>query len=151
MYKMAAPDQHIPNLITGVPNTYEIHVNGKPINIDVNLKYLIEAEKYIKLEAIDSLSQISNLPGNYWILTTEPINHSFNPHFNHRPHPIEINGVKYTHKQLENILSGLTAKYCDSEGNPIVELQDAALLVMESIEEGRTWTPLTFEQAMEEE
>ena len=48
----------------------------------------------------------------------------------------EINGVKYTHKQLENILSGLTAKYCDSEGNPIVELQDAALEIMEQLEEG---------------
>ena len=47
----------------------------------------------------------------------------------------KINGVKYTHRQLENILSGLTAKYCDSEGNPIAELQDAALLIMESMEE----------------
>ena len=57
----------------------------------------------------------------------------------------EINGVKYTHKQLENILSGLTAKYCDSEGNPIVELQDAALL---ALEQGSSFVPLTFDEAM---
>jgi hypothetical protein len=63
----------------------------------------------------------------------------------------EINGIKYTKKQLENILSGETAKYLDSQGNVIFELQDAALLAMESIDEGTTWTPLTFEQAMEEE
>ena len=63
----------------------------------------------------------------------------------------EINGVKYTHKQLENILSGEVTKYLDSKGNVIFELQDAALLAMESIDEGTTWKPLTFEQAMEEE
>ena len=63
----------------------------------------------------------------------------------------EINGIKYTKKQLENILSGETAKYLDSQGNVIFELQDAALLAMESIDEEITWTPLTFEQAMEEE
>jgi hypothetical protein len=63
----------------------------------------------------------------------------------------EINGIKYTKKQLENILSGETAKYLDSQGNVIFELQDAALLAMESIDEEITWTPLTFEKAMEEE
>jgi len=63
----------------------------------------------------------------------------------------EINGIKYTKKQLENILSGETAKYLDSQGNVIFELQDAALLAMESIDEETTWTPLTFEEAMEEE
>jgi len=63
----------------------------------------------------------------------------------------EINGIKYTKKQLENILSGETAKYLDSQGNVIFELQDAALLAMESIDEEITWTPLTFEEAMEEE
>ena len=57
----------------------------------------------------------------------------------------EINGVKYTHEQLENILSGLNAKYCDSEGNPIVEFQDAALL---ALEQGSSFVPLTFDEAM---
>jgi hypothetical protein len=63
----------------------------------------------------------------------------------------EINGIEYTHKQLENILEGLTAKYQDEHGNVIMALQDAALLAMESIDEETTWTPLTFEEAMEEE
>ena len=62
-----------------------------------------------------------------------------------------INGIDYTKTQLENILSGEVTKYLDSKGNVIFELQDAALLAMESIEEGKTWIPLTFEQAMEEE
>ena len=57
----------------------------------------------------------------------------------------EINGVKYTHEQLENILSGLNAKYCDSEGNPIVEFQDAALL---ALEQGSSFVALTFDEAM---
>ena len=57
----------------------------------------------------------------------------------------EINGVKYTHEQLENILSGLNAKYCDSEGNPIVEFQDAALLALEQCS---SFVPLTFDEAM---
>jgi hypothetical protein len=47
----------------------------------------------------------------------------------------EINGIKYTKKQLENILSGETAKYLDSQGNVIFELQDAALEIMEQLEE----------------
>ena len=56
-----------------------------------------------------------------------------------------INGVEYTKTQLENILGGSVAKYCDEEGNPIVELQDAALL---ALEQGSSFTPLTFEEAM---
>ena len=63
----------------------------------------------------------------------------------------KINGIDYTKTQLENILSGEVTKYLDSKGNVIFELQDAALLAMESTEEGKTWEPLTFEQAMEEE
>ena len=62
-----------------------------------------------------------------------------------------INGIDYTKTQLENILSGEVTKYLDSKGNVIFELQDAALLAMESIEEGKTCEPLTFEQVMEEE
>ena len=92
---MAALDQRIANLVTGIPNTYEIHVNGEPINIDVNLNDLIEAGKFTILETNDSLTQIPNKPGNYWILTTEPVKHSLNSDFNHRPEPIEIKGVKY--------------------------------------------------------
>ena len=46
----------------------------------------------------------------------------------------KINGVEYSLTQLGNILSGLTAKYCDELGNPKQELQDAALLIMESLE-----------------
>jgi hypothetical protein len=46
----------------------------------------------------------------------------------------EIDGVEYTMTQLQNILSGNTAKYCDSDGNPIQSLQDAALEIMESLE-----------------
>ena len=46
-----------------------------------------------------------------------------------------INGVDYTKRQLDNILGGTVAKYCDEEGNPTVELQDAALEIMESIAE----------------
>jgi len=45
----------------------------------------------------------------------------------------EINGIKYTKKQLENILSGETD--LDSQGNVIFELQDAALEIMEQLEE----------------
>jgi hypothetical protein len=60
----------------------------------------------------------------------------------------EINGVEYSQKQLENILSGLTAKYCDEQGNPIQGLQDSALIIMEGIDEGRSFTPLTFDEAM---
>ena len=33
----------------------------------------------------------------------------------------------------------------DEEGNPIVEIQDAALL---ALEQGSSFTPLTFEEAM---
>ena len=47
----------------------------------------------------------------------------------------EIDGVEYSIVQLHNILSGMTAKYCDSDGNPIQSLQDAALEIMESLEE----------------
>jgi len=47
----------------------------------------------------------------------------------------EINGIEYSMAQLNNILSGLTAKYCDEQGNPKQELQDAALEIMESLEE----------------
>ena len=46
----------------------------------------------------------------------------------------EIDGVEYSIRQLDNILSGKTAKYCDSDGNPIQSLQDAALEIMESLE-----------------
>jgi len=46
----------------------------------------------------------------------------------------EIDGVEYTMTQLQNILSGTTAKYCDSDRNPIQSLQDAALEIMESLE-----------------
>ena len=60
----------------------------------------------------------------------------------------ELNGIEYSQKQLENILSGFTAKYCDEQGNPMVGLQDSALQVMEGIEEGLTFTPLTFDEAM---
>ena len=56
-----------------------------------------------------------------------------------------INGVDYTEKQLQNILGGAVAKYCDEEGNPIVELQDAALL---ALEQGSSFVPLTFDGAM---
>ena len=56
-----------------------------------------------------------------------------------------INGVDYTKRQLENILGGAVAKYCDEEGNPIVEFQDAALL---ALEQGSSFTSLTFDEAM---
>tara|TARA_R110002020_G_scaffold32427_4_gene99798 strand:- start:855 stop:1070 length:216 start_codon:yes stop_codon:yes gene_type:complete len=56
-----------------------------------------------------------------------------------------INGVNYTKRQLENILGGAVAKYCDEEGNPIVEFQDAALL---ALEQGSSFTSLTFDEAM---
>jgi len=56
-----------------------------------------------------------------------------------------INGVDYTKTQLENILGGKFAKYCDDEGNPIVEFQDAALL---ALEQGSSFVPLTFDEAM---
>jgi len=46
----------------------------------------------------------------------------------------EIDGVEYSILQLQNILSGMTAKYRDSDGNPIQSLQDAALEIMESLE-----------------
>ena len=46
----------------------------------------------------------------------------------------EINGIEYSMAQLNNILSGITAKYCDELGNPKRELQDAALEIMESLE-----------------
>jgi len=56
-----------------------------------------------------------------------------------------INGVSYTEEELQRILSGTNPEYCDEEGNPIVEYQDAALLAME---QGSSFTPLTFEEAM---
>ena len=56
-----------------------------------------------------------------------------------------INGVDYTKTQLDNILGGAVAKYCDEEGNPIVEFQDAALL---ALEQGSSFVPLTFDEAM---
>ena len=56
-----------------------------------------------------------------------------------------INGVYYTEEELQSILSGTNPEYCDEEGNPIVEYQDAALFAMER---GRSFTPLTFEDAM---
>ena len=56
-----------------------------------------------------------------------------------------INGVEYTEEELQSILSGTNPEYCDEEGNPIVEHQDAALLAMER---GSSFTPLTFEDAM---
>ena len=56
-----------------------------------------------------------------------------------------INGVDYTKRQLDNILGGAVAKYCDEEGNPIVELQDAALL---ALEQGSSFVPLTFDEEM---
>ena len=56
-----------------------------------------------------------------------------------------INGVDYTKRQLDNILGGTVAKYCDEEGNPIVEFQDAALL---ALEQGSSFVPLTFDEAM---
>jgi hypothetical protein len=46
----------------------------------------------------------------------------------------EIDGVEYTMDQLQEILSGNSSEYCDSDGNPIQSLQDAALEIMESLE-----------------
>ena len=56
-----------------------------------------------------------------------------------------INGVDYTKRQLDNILGGAVAKYCDEDGKAIVEFQDAAVL---ALEQGSSFTPLTFEEAM---
>ncbi len=56
-----------------------------------------------------------------------------------------INGVSYTEEELQSIISGTNPEYCDEEGNPIVEYQDAALV---AIEGGSSFIPLTFEEAM---
>lgn len=56
-----------------------------------------------------------------------------------------INGVSYTEEELQSIISGTNPEYCDEEGNPIVEYQDAALV---AIERGSSFIPLTFEEAM---
>ena len=37
-------------------------------------------------------------------------------------------------KYIHFCISGNTAKYCDSDGNPIQSLQDAALEILESLE-----------------
>lgn len=59
----------------------------------------------------------------------------------------KINGIDYSKKQLENIISGTVKTYFGENGS-VPELVTAALEALESIEEGRSFVPLTFEEAM---
>jgi len=74
--------------------SYGLTINNQPFNTNINLYELIKANKYLIMNE-KNLNSIPNLPGNYWILTTEPIKHSLNPDFNHRPNKLLHNGTEY--------------------------------------------------------
>ena len=77
------------------PTNYGLTISGLPFNTNININDLISSNKFVIMNETN-LTMIPNLPGNYWILTDEPINHSFNPDFNHRPQKISHNGIDYT-------------------------------------------------------
>lgn len=74
---------------------YGLTINGEKFNTNIDLIDLIKGGKCLIMDK-DNLNQIPNLPGNYWIATDEPISHSFNPGFNHRPKKLEYNGKELT-------------------------------------------------------
>ena len=70
---------------------YGLTIYGNTFNTNIDLTDLIKCGKCLEMGE-DNLKKIPNRPGNYWILTNEPIIHSLNPDFNHRPKKIEYNG-----------------------------------------------------------
>jgi len=70
---------------------YGLTINGSSFNTNIDIMDLIKCGKCLEMDK-DNLREIPNLPGNYWIATNEPILHSLNPDFNHRPKKIEYKG-----------------------------------------------------------
>tara|TARA_B100001094_G_scaffold278633_1_gene288293 strand:+ start:511 stop:1299 length:789 start_codon:yes stop_codon:yes gene_type:complete len=79
---------------------YGLTIDGRPFNINIDINDLIEHGKCLVMNT-DNLTEIPNRPGNYWIATDEPILHSLNPDFNHRPNKLEYRG-----KELNIIYNG---------------------------------------------
>ena len=71
----------------GAIESYGLTINGEEFNTNINLQHLIDSGKCAIING-NNINEIPNLPGNYWILTNEPIKHSFNPHHTNRPAPI---------------------------------------------------------------
>jgi len=72
----------------------DIIVNNKVFDTSIKLIDLIRANKYLNINE-NNFINLPKTPGNYWILTNEPIKHSFNPHFNDRPKPFLYNKINY--------------------------------------------------------
>jgi len=73
---------------------YGLTLNGFNFNTSIDISDLIESGKF-QIMNDKNLNKIPNLPGNYWILTDEPIKHSLNPDFNHRPSKVIHDGIEY--------------------------------------------------------